>query len=318
VGAVVHLARQEQRSTAAELAARLRDAAARCERYGGHLPATDAEATLTAIDRLLGELDRGRARRPDDAARIEPRRWHVRLLGGFAVTLDGGDVTPPRGNGATIVKLLALRGPLSPDTVVDLLWPDADAATGGGRLRNTLSRLRQATGPLVRRTGGLLQLSPAATVDVDEFLAGATHALDDRHDDHTTAYDLVVGFGGELLPADRFCDWFDLDRERVLRTVVDLAGRAADAAERRGDLAAAVRALELALGLDPLHHEFAVRVAVHLVAQGHRSAGRAAFDRALAVSRELGVAPGAELRRLALAIVPAPAVHHPSFRALSA
>ena len=40
----------------------------------------------------------------------------VVLLGRFGVIVNGVDATPVRGNGAMLVKLLALRGPATPTT----------------------------------------------------------------------------------------------------------------------------------------------------------------------------------------------------------
>ena len=90
----------------------------------------------------------------------------VVLLGRFGVIVNGVDATPVRGNGAMLVKLLALRGPATPDDVIDRLWPDVGAVVGHappqhveslaedvGRRRRSLQRAarRQRRCPCRRR-----------------------------------------------------------------------------------------------------------------------------------------------------------------------
>ncbi|WP_162942282.1 AfsR/SARP family transcriptional regulator [Desertimonas flava] len=322
----------DERASAADLAvlaARLRLAARVCEDGAAADSASSRVrqdvavlAEHPALLRLIGAADTDGSRLACDAGSPSPR-WTVRLMGGFSVTIDGRDATPARGNGAAIVKLLALRGPLTADALIDTLWPTADAAVGNARLRNTLSRLRRTTGDVAIRRDGLLMLHPGVRVDAVEFERGAFAALQARRAHGAAGGPEAVlaalgTFGGELLPADRYVDWFDEDRALLWRRYLELADLAIGDAEDRGDLDAAVQLLESAVAVDPFDEGRLVRLARHLVALGHRAAGRWAVERALAVTRELGLAPCAELRHIAGAVTVASERVHPSFRSMTA
>lgn len=71
----------------------------------------------------------------------------VRLLGDFEVHRDGVAATSA-GIAGQAVRLVALRGELvHVDDLVHALWQDADDDQGRQRLRNVLSRLREAIDP---------------------------------------------------------------------------------------------------------------------------------------------------------------------------
>ena len=57
----------------------------------------------------------------------------VRMLGRFEVSGAGEDLTPPVGRAATVVKVLALRGAVTAEAAIDLLWGDCDPDTGRAR-----------------------------------------------------------------------------------------------------------------------------------------------------------------------------------------
>lgn len=294
----------------AVLATRLRLAAQVCEEGAAADAASSLASSTTALRLAATALaDHPALHRLVQAAGTEPAlagrspRWQVRLMGEFAVTVDARDATPARGNGAAIVKLLALRGPMSADALVDVLWPTADPLVGSARLRNTLSRLRRTTGDIAVRRGGLLALHPAAHVDAVDFLREAAAALQGcravaSHAGVDRVTSAIAAYGGELLPGDRFVEWFDHDRDHLLRRYLELTDVAVSDAERRGDVHEAIDILEAAMAADPLDEQRAVRLAGHLVALGHRAAARWSVERAVGVARELGVAPSAELRRL--------------------
>src|SRR3954463_12609901 len=114
-------------------------------------------------------------------------RVHVRLLGGFAVVVDGrpvpGDAWPRR-SAAALVKLLALTpGRRMPrEQVVDALWPDLLLDDALPRLHSAAHYARTALGSRdgVVLTQGSVALFPGAevTVDVEEFEQAADAARD--------------------------------------------------------------------------------------------------------------------------------------------
>lgn len=223
----------------------------------------------------------------------------VTLLGGFAVSRSGEDVTPPDGHPATVVKLLALRGALHVDEVVDVLWPDADADRSRSRLRNLLNRIRSRSGDVVVRAGDSLRLAADVEVDARSFEdlvdAVGVAAAGERAGLARLA---VAAYPGELLPADRYEDWAALARERLRRRFLALVDLLADDAERRGELDEAVRQLDVAIAVEPLDESRSVRAARILLSQGRRATARQLVHHAIAVLDELGLPPSPDLTAL--------------------
>jgi DNA-binding SARP family transcriptional activator/ATP/maltotriose-dependent transcriptional regulator MalT len=226
-------------------------------------------------------------------------RGELRLLGTFALLAAGADETPPHGNPATLIKLLAVRGELTNDEVIDVLWPDVDTATGRARLRNTLNRLRSRSGDVVIRRGDSLAVSPSVTIDATSFDEAAGHALAAPESERAgMARRAASMYAGELLPGDRYEDWAAAPRERLRRRYLALVDLLADDAEARGDLDEAVRQLDAGSAIEPLDERRYLRAARMLLLQGRRASARDVVRRALAVGAELDISPSAELREL--------------------
>lgn len=216
----------------------------------------------------------------------------IRLLGGFAVLVNGVDRTPATGNPATLVKLLALRGTMSADEVVEALWPDTDSETGRARLRNTRSRIRSQSGDIVLRRGVSLSLAPDAQVDIERFDAAYTETLaaDARQRPGLARAALSV-WRGELLPGDRSAEWRDAPSTRLRIRALTLLDLLATDAEERGDIDEALRQLDAAIAIDPYDDRRYGRAAALMVSQGRRSAARSMLHAALVVCADLGVDP---------------------------
>ncbi len=234
----------------------------------------------------------------EDAGTDSPVR--LALLGGFAARRGSDDVTPAPGHPATLVKLLALRGTVTTDQAVDLLWPDADAATGRQRLRNLLNRVRQQTGEVVVRQGESLVLAPSVIVDIDQFERAATDALAADPVSRPGLARLAIGaYPGELLPGDAYEDWTAAPRERLRRRFLSLVDLAAAESLRTGELDEAVRLLDAAIAVEPFGEDRYVRAAEALIVQGRRAAARDVVQRAVTSQAELGLSPGPALADLA-------------------
>jgi hypothetical protein len=106
------------------------------------------------------------------AVPLESPDVEVRLLGGLRVLVGGEMRALPAGAASIAMALLALRRAVHVEELTDVLWPDAAPEVARRRLRNVLTRLRQAVGPLVVRSGDRLELAPEVVVD--------HHALDSR------------------------------------------------------------------------------------------------------------------------------------------
>ena len=136
----------------------------------------------------------------------------VEVLGPLRILFGNNVRTAPdvrRNRVRTLIALLALIGPVRRERLVDLMWPDLDAAAGGRNLRVTLTRVRNVLEP-DRRSGS------------------ASSALRFEHD-------TVALAAGPLVEVDLY----EFRR--------DLAE--ADAADRRGDPVAVVATLEHACEL---------------------------------------------------------------------
>ena len=128
-----------------------------------------------------------------------------------------------------LLLYLALAEPAgthSRDSLVALLWPEADDDSTRHSLRNTLYGLRQALGEgaIVSRGEGYVELDPAAircdAVEVRALLAARTMGRGAGR----LAGDLAPGF--HVSGAPEFERWLD-DQRAALRRAVANAGMAA-------------------------------------------------------------------------------------------
>ena len=220
----------------------------------------------------------------------------VQLLGGFAVTDGTVDVTPPPGRASLVVKLVATRGTITNDEVIDILWPEADLAAGRARLRNLLSRLRINSRDIVARQGESLTLAAGIDVDATRFESLAAAALGARPAERVgLARHALTLYAGELLPGDRYEDWVIALRERLRRRYLALADLVAHDAVERGDLDDAIHLFDAAIAAEPMDESRYVEAASVLIRQGRRGTARDLVERAVRLADDLGLRPSTEL-----------------------
>ena len=204
----------------------------------------------------------------------------LRVLGTLAIQSSNGDGP---GAGVTQPKLLALllylalaepSGPQSRDSLVALLWPDADDESTRHSLRNTLYGLRQALGEgaIVSRGEGYVELDPAVVrcdaVEVRGLLAAQRWK------------EALAGWRGDLAPgfhvsgAPEFERWLDEQRADLRRTVADAAWRRVDEMERGGESGIG-EAARRAWAIDPTNEAGARRLMQLLDATAGRGGGPA-------------------------------------------
>jgi DNA-binding SARP family transcriptional activator len=229
-------------------------------------------------------------------------RVEARLLGGFAIRVDGVDLPAAawrRRQAAALVKLLALapNRRLHRERVLDALWPDLSMDVAATRLHKAAHFARTTLGcpDAVVLRDEVVALFPAATVidDVGPFVEAADAAFAAAPDDRPGACRTALErYGGELLPDDVYEPWTDEARERVRarwQRLLRLAQRWDDA-----------------LALDPADEEAHLELLRSAVVAGNRAAALRRFERMeRALELHLGVGPSPEglaLRERALAL----------------
>jgi DNA-binding SARP family transcriptional activator len=238
----------------------------------------------------------------------------LRVLGTLAIqSREGGPpiaaVTQPKR--LALLLYLALAEPAgshSRDSLVALLWPEADDDSTRHSLRNTLYGLRQALGEgaIVSRGEGYVELDPAAircdAVEVRGLLAAQ------RWEEALAAWrgDLAPGF--HLSGAPEFERWLDEQRAALRRAVASAAWRRVDEMESRGEPGVA-EAARRAWTIDPANEAGARRLMQLLEATTGRAAALRAYDDlADYLRREFETVPSAETRAIAdrLSVIEAP------------
>jgi hypothetical protein len=135
----------------------------------------------------------------------------IRMLGAFAVDVDGRPVALPAG-AQRLVALLALRGRTGRSRLAGLLWSGTTEHRALASLRTGIWRVNQAAPGLVVSAHGIVELGLAADVDVTDLIDRA-HAVLNGAADPVAPVDGGVG-PGELLP-DWDDPWLDAERERL-------------------------------------------------------------------------------------------------------
>ncbi len=220
----------------------------------------------------------------------------VSVLGRFELARGGRPVALGTGQATKLLKLVAVnRGRIAAERAIEALWPEADVESGRNRLRTVLNRLREAGGALVGRSGELLGLEPAVSVDLVQFHAEARRAIALGLGDVTAAVALarsaIARYRGDLLPDDLCEEWAEVPRETARRTMLDCLDLCASAAARSGDLDEARRVVERTIELAPYDDDRYLRAASLLLQQGRRGAALTVVRRAEAALSRLGLEP---------------------------
>jgi DNA-binding SARP family transcriptional activator len=169
-------------------------------------------------------------------------RVRVNVLGHFDVWHGERDLTPPRGQPADVVQLLALHdGVMHRDTLVAALWPDDAPWVGTQRLRNVLHRLRAHSGALVvrERRRDLIRYQPPVRIDLTEFLALSTKAIALAHTDPQATLEhgthALMYYRGPLLLGQPFTEWAHAERTQAAERHLLLLQALAHASDQLGD-----------------------------------------------------------------------------------
>ena len=210
------------------------------------------------------------------------------------------ELTQPRQ--LAVLSYLVLARPRrlhSRDTLLALLWPEADQARGRHALRNVLHAIRKVVGEaaLVAGGDGLVGVEPTQVhcdaLEAEERIARREWEL------ALALYqgELLAGF--HVAGAAPFEEWLAGERTRVRDLMVSAAGALADARLQASDLPGAIRATERRIQLAPGEEAAHRQLMRLLVAHGEPAEARRAYDRLEARMRtEFDAAPSPDTREL--------------------
>jgi DNA-binding SARP family transcriptional activator len=224
------------------------------------------------------------------------------LLGGFALSVGGEEVTlPPRAERVVAFLALAER-PLARTYVSGTLWPDRSEARAAASLRTAIWRLQQAGPHLINADAHRLGLAHQMRVDYRERWGVITTVLAGDHDDPYAIAELCRP--GELLP-DWYDEWLAIERERFRVQRARALERLAERLAQRRRFGEAAEAGLAAVSSDPLRetaHRALIRV---FLAEGNAFEAVRQFRlyRSLAL-HHLGTEPSEETARLVRHLAP--------------
>jgi len=246
---------------------------------------------------------------------LAERRWPVScsqlmLLGGFELRRPcGAPVQLHARKARALLACLALQpGRVHPrERLIGLLWSERSEGQARNSLRGTLSELRKgldgvADSVLLSTRDGVALAPGAVAVDVVEL-----EELAASHDPAALARAAAL-YRGEFLEGlvirdPAYEEWLGQERERLRRLAVQALSRLASARVAEGAFDQAVDAAQRLLSVDPLH-ELAYALLMQVYAgRGERGFALRAYQTCReTLARELGVEPGADVRRLYEAI----------------
>ena len=251
------------------------------------LPVAAASGSGAAVD-LLGRVT----------------KLSVSLLGGFELSRGGDVLQTPAGRPTRAVRVVAAAGgSLHAEELIEALWPETEPGAGRNRLKNLLSRLKNAVGDVLVRNGDVVALAPGAELDTALFEAEAREALvsaarGDGHRAASLALAALARYHGDLLPADRYETWAAPSRNRLRRYYLDLLDLLAGHAQATGEVDDAIRLIRRAIESEPYDERRYLRLASLLASQGWVGSARSVVAQARTALGELDIPLSAELTAL--------------------
>jgi DNA-binding SARP family transcriptional activator/tetratricopeptide (TPR) repeat protein len=252
----------------------------------------------------------------------EPRFY---VFGPLVVEVGGRPVPSP---GSTVVRgllgvlLIAAGRPLSAGQLIDLVWADRAERVGRGPVQTAISRLRDWLGrlpgpvPVVEYDqGGYRLLVPPESVDLGRFRALLDQA---SGDDDATRRCAILRSAMDLRRGPLLSDLPDLDRSgSLLRELEDGVRRAAvllgDTAVAAGQAGSAIPYLAAMTEEHPLDEELHASLIELLAVDGRPADALRQYQRVRdRIADEIGVEPGARVRRAYLTVLARDRDHGPA------
>jgi len=221
----------------------------------------------------------------------------IRLIGEMALEIDGTAAPPPASRRArSLLAWLALHPGLHARAeVAARFWPDVLDSSARTNLRSALLTLRNELGPAGARHLAASRDTVGIPRGGDVWVDALEFEERLQADDLEEALELGEG---ELL-AGLDDDWVYRARDEHRDWLIAAYGRLAAAAERAGDLAAAVRWTRRLVSHDPLSEDAHRELIRRLAEAGDRPSALAAFAQwRTRLADELHVAPSAPTREL--------------------
>lgn len=228
---------------------------------------------------------------------------HLRLHAYPLVTVGGTPVPLRLKRALALLALLADGGrPLGRQGLATLLWPDADAVTGRGRLRRLVHELHGVLQrELVQGDADALWLAPGCTSDLQATRAAIAAVLQaSPAPAPAVAALLQPGSDGVLagfeLDAEGFADWLAASRRQQQAQLQRALERVAEQALAAGDAERAEAAAARLLQLDPCAESaHAARMGASARRGDAAALENAYHEAATRLRDELGVRPSARL-----------------------
>jgi DNA-binding SARP family transcriptional activator/CheY-like chemotaxis protein len=197
----------------------------------------------------------------------------IQSFGQFNIWRNGQLIDPwERGQAETVVKLLLTRRAaggwaVSPDELIEWLWPESDPESGLKKLLPLLSNARHTLEPdieprdsnfILRSSHGYyFDLSGDVTWDVLDFRQAVHEGVtQQRLGDPEAAIEAYGAaqalYRGDFMAEDRYASWAIPERQVLQNEYRDLLASLAEIYARLGRYADAIRAGEAALEVDPL------------------------------------------------------------------
>ncbi len=220
---------------------------------------------------------------------------HIRLLGGFAVSLDDGpvglDALRPQHRELLQVLCVFAGRPLTDGQLCAWFWPDAAPDRARHRLAVGVSALRALPGlPPVARTPSGYRLALDGETDVQRFERLVAIARAAGPSDRVAALqEAFTAYSGALLPAAGPREWLVVERDRLRTTAVGLGAELAERHARAGRHRDVVRVARAGLRIDRHHDRLWRRLVTALTELGEPAAAATARRDYTAVLVDLGV-----------------------------
>jgi DNA-binding SARP family transcriptional activator len=233
--------------------------------------------------------------------------FHIRMLNGFELSVQGRAVPMKSGPQRLVIFLALCRRPLPRSYVAGALWPDVPSDRASANLRSSVWRVPPHCRPLIDVQAQLISLAVGVTVDYLDAIALAHRLLG-----HVGISEADLGRGArselssELLPAC-YDEWVLMERERFRQLRVHALEAQCEQLTTCGRYGEAIDAGMAAVCVEPLRESsHRVLIRAHL-AEGNTTEACRQFELYRRVLRdELGVEPSDGLRNLTVAAHRAP------------